>query len=501
MILAAMPVDATGKVVYTKFVEIMYRVKHTTIKNAIAEAQASDTEKLLLELCRDQEAAKLETAPGDSPQYRGQLTAKQVQHVLSSTKVGLSRLQITSVMAFADMMENMVDYWRFVPIAAKTIEKMLDPSYLSAKIEILSKGLLSQHPALGGKTEDELAQELNALFDLYDEDDSGQLDASEFHLCLDSLDLGLKKGEIDALMLSADQDESSLVDRGEFMKFTFNHLLHLMQEKQLALAHEDYARRRAADAGTPEELERESIEAQRDSIEQYAERAAHGDAPTDADAPGDARAAPAGEDPDGLPLVSAPGSPGFGALADPAWDPGAAAEQRELTAMFQRADVSGDGHLDANEFHRLLEATDLGLTKYQMARLMAEADEDEDGCISYTEFVPVMLRFLQIYRTKKAAAQGWASRLARADVAADEAQRVMRAELQSAVRVVEAAFGEAAKLEGHNGVGLGGAPEAGATLSRGAFLKCLGELLSADDQHDRGRDARRRCRPHGYGGA
>ena len=40
----------------------------------------------------------------------------------------------------------------------------------------------------------------------------------------------------------------------------------------------------------------------------------------------------------------------------------------------------------------------------------AEADENEDGYISYAEFVPVMLRFLQTYKSKKEASSDWKTR-------------------------------------------------------------------------------------------
>ncbi|EGB04455.1 hypothetical protein AURANDRAFT_7796, partial [Aureococcus anophagefferens] len=139
-------------------------------------------------------------------------------------------------------------------------------------------------------------KELNQLFDAYDLDESGQLDPQEFAMCLESLDLGIDRGQIDALLVVADADNSGLVDRKEFMAFT--------------------------------------------------------------------------------PQLTAE----------------LAGEQINLMEMFRRADVNQEGFLGTTEFHRMLEAMDLGLTQYQMARLMAEADENEDGVISYAEFVPVMLR-------------------------------------------------------------------------------------------------------------
>ena len=58
------------------------------------------------------------------------------------------------------------------------------------------------------------------------------------------------------------------------------------------------------------------------------------------------------------------------------------AMEAELIEVFRRADAGGTGVLSATEFHGILRALDLGLSQYQMARLVAEADENEDGSIS-----------------------------------------------------------------------------------------------------------------------
>mmetsp|Transcript_12555 Transcript_12555/g.34323 ORF Transcript_12555/g.34323 Transcript_12555/m.34323 type:complete len:457 (-) Transcript_12555:138-1508(-) len=67
-------------------------------------------------------------------------------------------------------------------------------------------------------------------------------------------------------------------------------------------------------------------------------------------------------------------------------------ELRErITAIFLDADVDNNGFLDHREFKEVLRrfGTDLGLQVTDMRRLMAEADENADGCIEYHEFVPL----------------------------------------------------------------------------------------------------------------
>ena len=49
----------------------------------------------------------------------------------------------------------------------------------------------------------------------------------------------------------------------------------------------------------------------------------------------------------------------------------------------------------------LLRNADLGLSNSEIRRVLAEADEDEDGMINYHEFVPVAVQVLQGYHARK----------------------------------------------------------------------------------------------------
>jgi len=72
-----------------------------------------------------------------------------------------------------------------------------------------------------------------------------------------------------------------------------------------------------------------------------------------------------------------------------------------LKNVFEQADVNGDGFLDHTEFKALLRNADLGLSNSEIRRVLAEADEDEDGMINYHEFVPVAVQVLQGYHARK----------------------------------------------------------------------------------------------------
>ena len=114
MIIAAMPCDTFGKVVYSKFHDIMYKVRYTTIRNAMQEKNATATEKAIMELCRAKERESMDppATAADEPAYVGMVNTKQLQDALADQKIGLTRLQVTSVMCDAEILDGMVDYWK-----------------------------------------------------------------------------------------------------------------------------------------------------------------------------------------------------------------------------------------------------------------------------------------------------------------------------------------------------------------------------------------------------
>jgi len=62
-----------------------------------------------------------------------------------------------------------------------------------------------------------------------------------------------------------------------------------------------------------------------------------------------------------------------------------------LTTMFHEADADGSGALDANEFKTVLKMADLGLSDRETKMVMAEADFNDDGEVSYQEFIPLAI--------------------------------------------------------------------------------------------------------------
>lgn len=72
--------------------------------------------------------------------------------------------------------------------------------------------------------------------------------------------------------------------------------------------------------------------------------------------------------------------------------------KQELEALmmrvFQKADKDRSGALDTTEFKECLKAAELGLTRKDINLIMSQVDANNDGVITYEEFVPVCFQVL-----------------------------------------------------------------------------------------------------------
>jgi hypothetical protein len=159
----------------------------------------------------------------------------------------LSKMQVVSLMAdAAPDDEGDVDLRAFVPHCAATVDALFEPRMLAAKAALCARAELQPAALMGGKERAEVEGELSALFDRFDVDDSGTLDAEEFVACLDATSMGLSHGEISALYDAADEDGDGVVDYAEFMKVAFTTMLAISREKTLRALHEEEERQHAA---------------------------------------------------------------------------------------------------------------------------------------------------------------------------------------------------------------------------------------------------------------
>lgn len=65
-----------------------------------------------------------------------------------------------------------------------------------------------------------------------------------------------------------------------------------------------------------------------------------------------------------------------------------------LKEMFEEADADGSGFLSRREFTAALRSSGLGLTRKEINVLLHEVDENDDGEVSYAEFLPICFQLL-----------------------------------------------------------------------------------------------------------
>lgn len=243
-----LPRDQFGRLKYnssaTSFVDYLSKVRFMTMKNAMIESQGSGLQKYLLEMCKEEEkkydeenlknsrSGDLKTAPP------GCIPCRSLIEILTnSPRLSLSRLQVLVIMSEASVLDGYINYYQFIPVVTKAIELMFEPKALRQRAELIARTDLSPEALLHGMglSRDAFEQRLLTLFKSYDIDHNGTLDQNEFIACLESLELQLTKGEMVALMASADVAQHGFLNFDDFVKFFANNLLHLEREKRIRL--------------------------------------------------------------------------------------------------------------------------------------------------------------------------------------------------------------------------------------------------------------------------
>jgi len=66
-----------------------------------------------------------------------------------------------------------------------------------------------------------------------------------------------------------------------------------------------------------------------------------------------------------------------------------------LNQIFEIADQTGDGVLEASEVTKLLTFCQFNISADAVEQMAAAADVNDDGLVTYGEFVPVLRKLLQ----------------------------------------------------------------------------------------------------------
>jgi len=334
LIVQSLPRDAVGRANYEEFRKVLYDSRVTVMKNNLVEAQGSDVQRYLMEVCKEEERAMLSVHGEDGITFGHVPLRFIINHMVTSSRLSLSRLQVMVIASEAMIEDGMVDYWSFVPMAARTIEMMFDPKSLRKRAELIERSDLSASSFVEDQTPESMHRKLMTLFKSHDLDKSGDLNQFEFRSCMQSLDLQLEASEIDDLMKVADLDDDGKISFVEFGDFFKRHMTRLERERNIR------------------NIEHEGIS----SVEMSLKTESNPNSPSDK-----------------VELY-----------------------EMQLRKIFASADANKSGFLSVDEFYNIFSSMDINLTSYQMSVLMSELDVNDDGLIDYQEFVPICADLLQV---------------------------------------------------------------------------------------------------------
>jgi Ca2+-binding EF-hand superfamily protein len=430
MLLSEADENDDGVVTYEEFVPMCFQIlvekfKQDYLSNK-ALSEAGELERVMLE------------AFSNSPAYTGEfkMSRKEVKKVLEEMSydlLGLSRVQIVSVMSLADADgQNNIDVPKFVRAAAQMIFKLVDLSAQKEKAAAIAN-LSNTDGAymLHGMSGDQIKEALQGAFQEADTEGKGYLFPDQVYDVLQMMgtgDLGLSDQEINGLLAAVDENDDGVVEWEELVDFMYDVLMHLDRDQMVTEIADENAEEEAREPELePEQLQEQILDmflAADDDGNGYLDRKEFKRVLKEADlglGKKDIRnvMAECDENEDGvieykefMPIMvdlihaaQARDKAAFEAEMD-AMDAefeandyfihGMGREQLESLMMdlFKQHDADGNGVLDRKEFKACLKSADLGLTKKEINMLLSEADENEDGVVTYEEFTPMCFQIL-----------------------------------------------------------------------------------------------------------
>ena len=219
--------DGDGSISYEEFVPLCFEMLTEILKDEMLQERRtpSQLETFLIEVWSSGDAEGL-----------GCIDALALKDLLKKADLGLTRLQIHSVLAEAEYDEQgMADYRKFAPHAAELVYRLLDMDTQVQKAEMV-KGLLAggqSFETVHGKNQGELAAHLNAEFAALDPAGSGLLSLPDLRKVLAASQLELTQNEISGLMSAAEANENGMCSYEALSSYAFYILQYMAQEAAL----------------------------------------------------------------------------------------------------------------------------------------------------------------------------------------------------------------------------------------------------------------------------
>ena len=194
--------------------------------------ETSKLEEILLKACQDH-----------NPEQTGFLPVQKLSRALQDADLGLTKFQITMLVADAEQRDQGVEYQTFISrYATNAISLLVDTEekmqHKRAKAWKEVRKQASQRgesfDTLLGLTRADFSKMMSEIFLEADEDKSGLLQHYTFKDCLRRSGIELSNKEIKMLMASAEiDDESGLLQYSKFSSVAFILIQQIMQEKHI----------------------------------------------------------------------------------------------------------------------------------------------------------------------------------------------------------------------------------------------------------------------------
>ena len=238
LLLSEVDADGDGMVTYEEFVPLCFNILVERFKDDVLAEQALNSYDDLTQTLLEEFQSVDEDDSGGAA--TGRLKFRRIRHVLdamSEEMLGLSRLQIASIMSEAKVDEETeeVEYATFASTAARMIYSMVDLAAQAVRVDAVAKVAETEGAEFLNTLDEETIKDVLAeAFEEADKDGNGVLDVNEVQHVLKSLGVGqlaLKPGEINAMIAAIDADEDGTVNYAELVDFLFDVLNHLERER------------------------------------------------------------------------------------------------------------------------------------------------------------------------------------------------------------------------------------------------------------------------------